>query len=75
MIQTAQRHLLLVDIEVAAKRGPAPPTGEMWESANQHVVEHAQTPHQVELLVDHPDTGSVWQGGPMQAARFGRRNE
>ena len=37
----------------------APPTGEVCEPANQHVVEHAQSPHQVELLVDHPDTGSV----------------
>jgi hypothetical protein len=31
----------------------------MWESANQHVVEHTQTPHEVKLLVNHSDTGSV----------------
>ena len=59
MIEAAQRHLVLAGIEIAAERCPAPPTGEMRQPANQHVIEHAQTPHQVELLVDHPHPGSV----------------
>ena len=71
MIQAAQRDLPVVGAKVAGQRHQPPEPVQVGQPPDEHVIEDAEALHQVELLVDDADGGTVCaERGAGQASQF-----
>jgi hypothetical protein len=63
VVEAPEGHGPLARVEVAGESRPARPAMQAPEPPDEDVVDHSQPPHEVELLVDHPDARAVGAKG------------
>jgi hypothetical protein len=73
VVEAPQRALALLGTEGTHQCGDPPPSREMRQPPDQHVVEHAQASDEIELLVDHADPRAVGaQRAPLERRQIVR---